>query len=154
MDTEGNQLPYIDKVAMTLAENLQVLNLRAWPANTTSRSAMSLANLPVLLDNQEKGDYTIHLDPALNGADVNLHMGNAYKGDAEIAKGSGKDFRHALSMGIDREQLNETFWLGVGTSGSNAPAESTPSTARARSIASCGANSTRIRPTRSSTRSA
>ncbi len=27
VDTEGNQLPYIDKVVMTLAENLEVLNL-------------------------------------------------------------------------------------------------------------------------------
>lgn len=127
VDTEGNQLPYIDKVAMTLAENLQVLNLRAVAGEYDIQERhVGLANLPVLLDNQEKGDYTIHLDPALNGADVNLHMGNAYKGDAEIAKWiRNKDFRHALSMGIDREQLNETFWLGVGTSGSNAPAEST-----------------------------
>ena len=38
-DTEGNQLPYIDKIVMTAAENLEVLNLRArtyfahlWPA--------------------------------------------------------------------------------------------------------------------------
>ena len=29
VDTEGNQLPYIDKIQMTLAENLEVLNLRA-----------------------------------------------------------------------------------------------------------------------------
>ncbi len=29
VDTEGNQLPYIDKIVMTLAENLEVLNLRA-----------------------------------------------------------------------------------------------------------------------------
>jgi peptide/nickel transport system substrate-binding protein len=29
-------------------------------------------------------------------------------------------------MGIDREQLNETFWLGIGVTGSIAPADSTP----------------------------
>ena len=29
VDTSGNQLPYIDKVQLTLAENLEVLNLRA-----------------------------------------------------------------------------------------------------------------------------
>ena len=37
-----------------------------------------------------------------------------------------RDFRRALSLGIDRDQLNETFWLGVGTPGSVAPAESAP----------------------------
>ena len=29
VDTAGNQLPYMDKVVLTLAENLEVLNLRA-----------------------------------------------------------------------------------------------------------------------------
>src|SRR5450756_3095182 len=29
VDTDGNQLPYIDKIVMTLAENLEVVNLRA-----------------------------------------------------------------------------------------------------------------------------
>src|SRR3989442_1089865 len=29
VDTEGNQLPYIDRVVLTLAENLEVVNLRA-----------------------------------------------------------------------------------------------------------------------------
>ena len=29
VDTAGNQLPYIDKVVLTLAENLEVINLRA-----------------------------------------------------------------------------------------------------------------------------
>ena len=36
------------------------------------------------------------------------------------------DFRRALSLGIDRDQLNETFWLGLGTPGSAAPAEVMP----------------------------
>lgn len=127
VDTEGNQLPYIDKITMTLAENLQVLNLRAVAGEYDIQERhVSLANLPVLLENQQKGNYTVHLDPALNGSDITLHMGNAYKGDPEIAKWiRNKDFRHALSLGIDRDQLNETFWLGVGTPGSTAPAEST-----------------------------
>ena len=29
VDTDGNQLPYIDKIQMTLGENLEVINLRA-----------------------------------------------------------------------------------------------------------------------------
>ena len=29
VDTAGNQLPYIDRVVLTLAENLEVINLRA-----------------------------------------------------------------------------------------------------------------------------
>src|SRR5581483_3399964 len=36
------------------------------------------------------------------------------------------DFRRALSLGIDRDQMNETFWLGLGTPGSAAPGENMP----------------------------
>jgi peptide/nickel transport system substrate-binding protein len=87
---------------------------------------MGLAKLPVFLENAKKGNYSVHLDPALNGSDATIHIGNAYEGDPEIAKFlKNKDFRHALSLGIDRDQLNEAFWLGVGTPGSIAPAPDT-----------------------------
>jgi peptide/nickel transport system substrate-binding protein len=50
----------------------------------------------------------------------------AYDADPEIGKLlRNKDFRHALALGIDRDQLNEAFWLGVGTAGSVAPAPDT-----------------------------
>jgi peptide/nickel transport system substrate-binding protein len=127
VDTEGNQLPYIDKLTMTLAENTEVANLRAIAGEYDCQERhMGLAKLPVFLENAQKGNYTVRLDPAFNGSDVALHMGNAYEGDAEIAKWiRNKDFRHALSMGIDRNQLNEAFWLGVGTAGSCAPSPDT-----------------------------
>ena len=58
----------------------------------------------------------------LNGSDATLQINQSYDADPEIAKWlQNRDFRHALSMGIDRDQLNETFWLGVGTPGSVAP---------------------------------
>jgi peptide/nickel transport system substrate-binding protein len=127
VDTAGNQLPYIDRITMTLAENTEVANLRAIAGEYDFQARhMGLAKLPVFLENAKKGNYTVHLDPGLNGADVALHMGNSYEGDPEIMKLlRDKDFRHALSLGIDRDQLNEAFWLGVGTAGSVAPAPDT-----------------------------
>ncbi len=127
VDTEGNQLPYIDKITLTLAENTEVANLRAIAGEYDIQERhMGLAKLPVFLDNAKKGNYTVHLDPAFNGSDAAIHLGNAYEGDAEISKWiKNKDFRHALSMGIDRDQLNEAIWLGVGVPGSTAPSPDT-----------------------------
>jgi len=126
-DTAGNQLPYIDRIAMTLAENAEVANLRAIAGEYDIQERhMHLSKLPVFLENAKKGNYTVHLDPGLNGADVALHMGMAYNVDPEIGKLiRNKDFRHALALGIDRDQLNEAFWLGVGTAGSVAPSPDT-----------------------------
>ena len=126
VDTAGNQLPYIDRISMTLAENLEVLNLRAIAGQYDLQERhTALAKLPVFLENRQKVGYDVHLDPALNGSDATLQTNQAYEADAEIAKWlHTSDFRRALSMGIDRDQLNETFWVGVGTPGSVAPAES------------------------------
>jgi peptide/nickel transport system substrate-binding protein len=128
VDPEGNQLPYMDKVQLTLAENLEVLNLRALAGEYDEQERhIDLGKLPVILDNQEKGDYKVHIDLAFNGSDTILQVNSSFEADPEIGKWlKNADFRRALSMGIDRDQLNETFWLGLGTPGSPVPAESSP----------------------------
>ena len=128
VDTEGNQLPYFDGVAMSVVENLEVLNLRAIAGDYDLQERhVDLGKLPVILENQEAGDYTVHLDLAFNGSDAIYQFNQSYDADPEIAKWlTNADFRRALSLAIDREQLNETFWLGVATAGSPAPGESLP----------------------------
>ena len=128
VDTAGNQLPYFDYVQFTLAENLEIINLRAMAGEYDEQERhIDLAKLPVLLDNQEKGNYKVHLDLGFAGSDFMFHVNQSYTGDPEIRKWlTNADFRRALSLGIDRDQLNETFWLGVGTPGSPAPGESMP----------------------------
>lgn len=128
VDTEGNQLPYMDQVVLTLAEDLEVLNLRAMAGSyDVQERHIDVGKLPVIIQNQARGNYKVHLDLAFNGSDTVLQINQSFRADAEIAKWlTNADFRRALSLGIDRGQLNETFWLGLGTPGSPAPAESSP----------------------------
>jgi peptide/nickel transport system substrate-binding protein len=128
VDTAGNQLPYIDKVVLTLAENLEVLNLRAIAGEYDFQARhIDIGKLPVLIENQEKGNYKIYLDPADGGCDACLFFNQTYEADPEVARWlQNRDFRIALSLGIDRNQLNEAFWLGLGTPGSQVLAESSP----------------------------
>ena len=127
VDTAGNQLPYIDRITMTLAENTEVANLRAIAGEYDIQERhMHLSKLPVFLENAKRGNYTVRLDPGMNGADVALHIGNSYEGDPEMmALLRNRDFRRALALGIDRDQLNEAFWLGVGSAGNIAPSPDT-----------------------------
>ena len=126
VDTEGNQLPYIDRVVLTLAENLEVLNLRAIAGEYDLQERhIDISKLPVILENQEKSGYKVHLDLAYNGSDATVQINQSFEADPEVRKWlTSADFRRALSIGLDRGQLNETFWLGVGTPGSPVPAES------------------------------
>jgi peptide/nickel transport system substrate-binding protein len=123
VDTAGNQLPYIDRVVLTLAENLEVVNLRAIAGEYDwQQRHLDLGKLPVFLENQAKGGYKVYLDPGDYGGDMVIKFNLNYDADPEIAKWFGTtDFRRALSMGIDRDQINETFWLGTGTPGSVVP---------------------------------
>jgi peptide/nickel transport system substrate-binding protein len=113
---------------MTLAENLEVLNLRAIAGEYDYQARhLSLANLPVFLENQEAGNYTLSLDPAQHGADGAFMFNQSYEADPEIAQWlKNVDFRRALSLGVDRDSINEIIFLGIGVPGSAVVAESSP----------------------------
>src|SRR5262245_52336471 len=125
VDSDGNQLPYIDRVVLTLAENLEVLNLRAIAGEYDLQERhVDLGKVPVILENQQRGGYKLHLDPGDYGGDMIIKFNLSYEADPEIAKWfNNADFRRALSLGIDRDQINETFWLGTGTPSSVVPAD-------------------------------
>jgi peptide/nickel transport system substrate-binding protein len=125
VDTAGNQLPYIDRVVLTLAENLEVLNLRAMAGEIDFQARhLDLGKVPVFLENQQRGGYKLYLDPGDYGGDMIIKFNLSYEADPEIAKWMNTaDFRRALSLGIDRDQINETFWLGTGTPSTVVPAD-------------------------------
>jgi peptide/nickel transport system substrate-binding protein len=128
VDTAGNQLPYLDKVQMTLAENPEVINLRAIAGEYDYMERfIDLAKLPVFLENAERGHYKVRLDPGFNGSDSELKFNFSYRLDPEIQKWfANLDFRRALALGIDRDQVNEAFFLGLGVTGTPIPADIIP----------------------------
>ena len=128
VETEGNQLPYIDRISLTLAENLEVLNLRAIAGEYDYQARhLSISNIPVFLENQEQGNYTLSLDPAQHGADGAFMFNQSYESDPEIGQWlRNADFRRALSLGVDRDSINEIIFLGIGVPGSAVVAESSP----------------------------
>jgi peptide/nickel transport system substrate-binding protein len=128
VDPEGHQLPYLDRIVMTLAENPEVVNLRVLTGSYDYQERfIDISKLPVLLENQDRGHFKIHLDLGFNGSDSLLFPNPSYREDPEIGKWlASADFRRALSLGIDRDQLNQVFWLGLGTPGSVIPASTVP----------------------------
>jgi len=117
VDTAGNQLPYIDRVVLTLAENLEVVNLRAIAGEYDwQQRHLDLGKLPVFLENQAKGGYKVYLDPGDYGGDMVIKFNLNYDADPEIGKWiATTDFRphrrvrlrprHAQSnLGVDRHR--------------------------------------------------
>ncbi len=128
VDSDGNQLPYIDVVVLTLAEDLEVINLRAIAGEYDWQGRhLNMAKVPLYLDNQEAGGYKLHFDTQEAGADATVKFNMSYTEDPYIGDlFLNVDFRRALAIGIDREQMNQVFFLGFGVPGSFAPAPTNP----------------------------
>ncbi len=129
VDTEGNQLPYFDGISMELVEELEVLNLRAIAGNYTIQGRhIDFAKLPVIRENEESGDYFVNFWASSSRNPAAVYFNMDYDGDPAIAEYTvgSRDFRKALSLAIERSEINETFFLGVGTEASLCPADTPP----------------------------
>jgi peptide/nickel transport system substrate-binding protein len=129
VDTEGNQLPYFDRISMELVEELEVLNLRAIAGNYTIQGRhIDFAKLPVIRENEEPGDYFVDFWASSSRNPAAIYFNMDYVGDPAIAEYTvgSRDFRKALSLAVERSEINETFFLGVGTEASLCPADTPP----------------------------
>ena len=109
----------------------------------------------MFLENAERGKYKVHLDPGFNGADSELQFNFAYTLDPEIQKWfANVDFRRALALGIDRDQINQAFFLGLGVTGHADPGRHDPAKPRQGVAQQVGDARRQARPTPCWTRSA
>ena len=128
VDPEGNQLPYIDRVAMELVEELEVLNLRAIAGNYTIQGRhIDFAKLPVIRANQESGDYFVNFWVSLTRHQAKIAFNQDWNEDPALAEMlQSRDFRKALSLAIERSEINETYFLGAGREASFCPQDTPP----------------------------
>jgi peptide/nickel transport system substrate-binding protein len=128
VDTAGNQLPYFDGVSMELVEELEVLNLRAIAGNYTLQGRhIDFAKLPVIRENEEAGDYFVNFWISRTRHQAKIAFNQDWNEDEEIAALlQNRDFRKALSLAIERTEINETFFLGAGREASFCPQDTPP----------------------------
>lgn len=115
VDTEGNQLPYIDKVQVEYTSSLEVTNMKAISgAVTVSGLDMLLINYPVLKENEKSGDYTVKLVYSERGSDVAFAFNTLHPDPVMNKIFNDVRFRRAVSVAIDRNEVNELVFLGQG----------------------------------------
>ena len=116
VDPEGNQLPYIDKIVMRFFEDTEVFNARVMAGEVDMQHRhIRLDKVPVLKREADKGDYRVLFWPNLGGSDGIIYVNQTWRGDTEIEKWlRSRDFRIALSLAIDREEIHESIFLGMG----------------------------------------
>lgn len=113
VDTQGNQLPYINEQDELYANDNEVRILKLINGEVDYKSqSLQLSSAPILLENQEKSDYTIDLKPKIA---MHAFSFNVTSADEEKRKVFGDlRFRRAMSIAINRDELNETAYFGQG----------------------------------------
>ncbi|MEM7744110.1 MAG: ABC transporter substrate-binding protein [Pseudomonadota bacterium] len=114
VDTAGNQLPYINEQdERYINENeVRILKIAAGEVDYKSQS-LQLPSAPQLLEGQEKGGYTVHIRPTITQVVFGLNV--THENEAKRAIFSDLRFRKAMSHAINRPEMNETTYFGLGT---------------------------------------
>jgi peptide/nickel transport system substrate-binding protein len=113
VDTSGNQLPYIDRMAVDIVESDEVINTRAATGVTDFEyQYLHFANWTLFQESAEKSGYRvlrwkmgetgITIFPNLNTTDKSLQ-----------SLFHNSKFRLALSLAMNRDEINEIVYLGM-----------------------------------------
>ncbi|MCP4184732.1 MAG: ABC transporter substrate-binding protein [Hyphomicrobiales bacterium] len=113
VDTAGNQLPYINEQDEVYINDNEVRILKLVNSEVDYKSqSLQLASSPLLLENQEKGKFTVELKPDITMPAFSFNLTSA---DAEKRKVFGDlKFRQAMSVAINRAEINEVAFFGLG----------------------------------------
>lgn len=113
VDTQGNQLPYIGEQDELYINENEVRILKAINGEYDYKhQSLSLPDAPIMMDNQKKGDYTLELIPAISYSVIGINITPA---DEEKRKVFGNlKFREAMSLAMDRDEINEVAYFGLG----------------------------------------
>ena len=114
VDTAGNQLPYIDRISFDVVENSELANMKMVSGEVDMQLRHVLfKNYPLFQQNKDKGNYRI-LQWTRGYITDSVLAPNCMHKDPEMAKYLGdKRFRWALSMGINRDEIIQSVFLGM-----------------------------------------
>ena len=113
IDTTGQQLPYISRQDELYANDNEVRLLKLVNGEVDYKSqSLTLAAAPLLLDNAEKGDFSVQLKPTIAMPVFSFNV--TAEDEAKRAVFGDLRFRQAMSVAINRAELNEVSFFGQG----------------------------------------
>lgn len=114
VDPEGNQLPYIDKLRIKHIQDIEMYNEKMVTGEGTfAYSRTSLSRLPMYKSRKDKENYRVITGKMEHSAQV-YFMPNMNHENSDIREVMQKaDFRRALSLSINRKEINETLYFGT-----------------------------------------
>ena len=112
VDTAGNQLPYIDEVHEIRVADAEAALLKTIAGELDFVRALGTANIPVLSENRESGDFRFAYANWMPNAYGNIMFNYTIDDEAKRQLYNDKNFRHALSVAINRDEIIKLIYKG------------------------------------------
>jgi peptide/nickel transport system substrate-binding protein len=113
VDPTGKQLPYVDEVVINISSSGLV------PAKTGSGESdlqaryLRLDNFTFLKEGEKDNNFKVNIWGTGRGAHVALYPNMTAKEPKWRTLMQNADFRRALSLGVDREEINQVIYFGL-----------------------------------------
>ena len=113
VDTEGQQLPYLDRVIVNIASSGLI------PAKTGAGESdlqgryLRLDNFPFLMEGGERNNFVVRLWQMGVGSQMAIYPNLNANDDTWRELMRDTRFRRALSLGIDRDEINQVIYFGL-----------------------------------------
>lgn len=121
VDEAGNQLPYIDRVTSSIvSEEVYQLKVSSGEADIAYIHTQ-FENIPLYKSNEETGEFRTILFPGGSGSYVSIWINQNHPDPGLRSIYNNVKFRQALSAAIDREDINEAVYMGLGVPRQLAP---------------------------------
>ncbi len=119
IDDAGHQLPYVDEVAMSIVSaSLIPAKAAAGDADLQARG-LTFDNYTVLKQGERRNDYLVRLWRSARGSELALYPNLNATDPQWRALLRDVRFRRALSLAIDRTEINEVVYYGLAQEGND-----------------------------------
>ncbi len=116
VDTDGNQLPYIDRLSYAVVADNEVLLLKVLQGeiDVLDQWIATPANRAVLYDGQEAGKFGFYTTTSTEPNEMVFQFNMTHPDPVKRALFQNKDFRIAMSHALDRQAIIDTVFIGQG----------------------------------------
>ncbi len=119
VDENGRQLPYLDRVLMTIADGKIIpAKVGAGEADLQARY-LRFDHYTFLKAGEKRGNYDVRLWRSGTGSQIALYPNLNANDPVWRALFRDARFRRALSLGLDRHEINQVIYYGLALEGQN-----------------------------------
>jgi peptide/nickel transport system substrate-binding protein len=119
IDANGRQLPYIDRLIMNVADG-KILAAKAGAGEVDLQArGLNFANYTFLRQAGKRNDFETRLWSTARGSQIALHPNLNTNDLGWRALFRDVRFRRALSLAVDRREINQVVYFGLAIEGAN-----------------------------------